>query len=112
MKVDYFEAELLPTLKQLLRQPSGSIEYALFQALEEAKAPITTFLDLAPRDGRERQDIESGEQFLLKCDSELVPMSFFREPSVRARRDSFQRELQTWGALSRRRAQRIGTLLR
>jgi hypothetical protein len=70
MRVDYFEAELLPSLKQLLRQPPGSIEYALFQALEEAKAPISTFLDLAPRDWKEKQDIESGEQSLRRCGQE------------------------------------------
>lgn len=64
MKVDYFQAELLPTLKELLPQRPDSIEYALFQALEEAKAPLTTFLDLAPRDGKERHDIESGGRFL------------------------------------------------
>ena len=48
MQVDYFESELLPLLKGLLPRCPDSVEFPLFQALEEARAPFTTFLDLAP----------------------------------------------------------------
>ena len=61
MEVDYFREELLPALKELLLNRADSTEYTLYQVLEEAKAPLTTFLDLAPRDSKEKQDIESGE---------------------------------------------------
>jgi hypothetical protein len=46
--------------QESLLKRADSTEYTLYQVLNEAKAPFTTFLDLALRDSKEKQDIESG----------------------------------------------------
>lgn len=58
--MEHFEARLLPTLKELLTRQDDSIEYALFQALEDARPRFLAFMDLALPNAKERQDIETG----------------------------------------------------
>ena len=46
--------------QELLLKRADPTEYTLYQVLNEAKVPFTTFLDFAPRDSKEKQDMESG----------------------------------------------------
>lgn len=99
--MDYFEGELLPALKELLENSSDSIEYALLQTLEDARARFLAFLDLAPQSTKEKQDIESGwsRESLRRSCSSNQRLCHLRKPPVIARDNAIQHECQTSGFL-------------